>query len=234
MIRARPLHKWIGILVGLVLLMWSITGIVMMLPGSRPSTDGRARIDFSRASVSPAQVIAAMGDSIPQVRSISIIQIYDLVAYRLDTARRPVLIDASSGGRIEITPALAESVARQAMGGGSGTLSVEVMSSHDRGYSTGSLPVYRVAMGGTTGYVSQLDGAFIPSNTGRKWKALVHDLHNFSVIKLVIHPDWVYRTSAIFVSLVSIVSIFTGYWLALPRPKRKARVTEPLTMRTQR
>ena len=234
MIRARPLHKWIGIFVGLALLMWSITGIVLMLPGSPPSPDRRARIDFSRATVSPAQVIAAMGDSNPPVRSISIIQVEDLVAYRMDTGRRPILIDASSGGRIEITPAIAESVARQAMGGGGGTMTVEVMTSHDRGYSTGALPVYRVAMGGTTGYVSQLDGSFIPSNTGRKWKAVMHDLHNFSVIKLVIYPDWFYRTSAIIVSLVSIVSIFTGYWLALPRPKRKARVTEPLTMRTQR
>ena len=52
LMRARSLHKWIGIFVGVVLLMWSVTGVVLMVPGHRPEVAARP-IPLERAAVSP-------------------------------------------------------------------------------------------------------------------------------------------------------------------------------------
>jgi len=58
-------------------------------------------------------------------------------------------------------------------------------------------------------------------------------LHDFSAIKAVISADWVHRGLAITACVLSIISIFTGYWLALPRRQapRRARSTEPMSIR---
>lgn len=238
MIRARQLHKWIGIIVGIILLMWAVTGVILMIPGRPPQVATRP-IQLEEAVVSPQQALAAAGaDSSGAIRSVSLVRIHDRVAYRIDRGRRPVLVDAATGVRMEITPALAEAVAREATSRPSDRAQVEAVKKHDGFYPAGSLPVWRITFAGLENspfHVSQLDGAFLP--VGRSAiRSLAHDLHNFSIIRKVVAAGWFSRTLAIVAGLVSVVSILTGYWLALPRrkPSRRPRSTEPLPIKAQR
>jgi uncharacterized iron-regulated membrane protein len=231
--RARWLHKWIGIWVGIVLLMWTVTGIILMVPG--PRTEVRVRpIPLSRAVVSPSQALArAGGDSTGEVRSTSLIRIHQHVAYRIDRGRRPLLVDAETGERLEITAALAEAIARDATGRSGGPAEVVTVRKHDALYITGNLPVWRVTFEGVEAplHVSQLDGALVPARS--RFRAVVHDLHNMSIVQDLVAGDRFFRAFAIIAGTVALAGILTGYWLALPlrKPTRRARSTEPMSVR---
>lgn len=236
--RARSLHKWIGIFVGVVLLMWSVTGVVLMVPGHRPEVAARP-IPLERAAVSPREaLVIALGESGGEVRAASLVRIHQRVAYRIDGGRRPILVDAESGERIEITANLAEAVAREAIGREGGTVRVEPLRKHDAFYPAGSLPVWRVRFEGVEGgpsHVSQLDGTFVPAGSRSRFRTLMHDLHNFTIIRDFVAADWFFRTLAIIAGVVSIISIVTGYWLALPRRQgtRRVRSTEPMSINSK-
>ena len=232
--RARPLHKWIGIFVGIILLMWSVTGVYLMVPAPRQVLRHRP-LPLERATISPQQARAiAVGDSGGEVRSASLIHLHERIAYRIESGRRPILVDAETGERFDITAALAESIARNALDRREGKARVEAVRKHDRYYFSGSLPVWRVSFEGVDGppsHVSQLDGAFVPARS--RLRAIMHDLHNFAIVQEFVPADWVSRWSAIIAGTVSVLSILTGYWLALPRgrAKRRARSTEPMAVR---
>ena len=235
MIRARQLHKWIGICVGIILLMWAVTGVILMIPGRAPRVIARA-LRLEQATVSPQQAIAtAGGDSTGDIRSVALIQIHDRIVYRIDRGRRPILVDAASGARIEITAALAEAVARDAMNRPSGEVRVQPVTKHDALYPSGSLPAWRITIpgGAAPAHVSRLDGTFVPAQSRSRVRSLAHDLHNFSIIRELVAADWFSRSLAIIAGLVSVASILTGYWLALPRRKtaRRPRSTEPLPIK---
>ena len=235
MIRARQLHKWIGIFVGIILLMWAVTGVILMIPGRAPRVSSNP-LRLDQATISPRQALAmATGDSAGEIRSMTLIQVHDRNAYRVDRGRRPILIDAATGDRIEITAALAEAVAREAMNQPDGKLQVEPVTKHDAFYPSGSLPAWRITVPGARApaHVSRLDGTFLPAASRSRVRSLAHDLHNFSIIREVVAADWFSRSLAIIAGLVSVASIITGYWLALPRRKaaRRPRSTEPLPIK---
>ena len=236
--RARTLHKWIGIVIGLALLLWTTTGLIMALPLKR-ARDGEIRpLQVGRAVISPAQAIARLpeGDSIRRVRSVALIQIADNVVYQVETQRRTALINAETGEPFEISAGVAEQVARGAFRGMPGQVTVERLTEYDARYTGGDLPTYRVSLGdsaATVTYVSARNGTVVSADSRRRFRGVIGKLHDFSAIKAVISNDWVHRGLAITACVFSIVSIFLGYWLALPRkqPARRSRSTEPMSIR---
>jgi PepSY-associated TM region len=233
MLPSRTIHKWIGIVVGIILLMWSVTGIILMIPARRAEARMQP-LDLSRAVVAPAQALVAVEDSGLQVRSVTLIRIHDRTVYRIDAGRRPLLVDARDGSRVEITPALAEAIARDALGDTAVEMRVDIIRKRDADYSSGGLPVYRVTVGGAegaVGHVSMQDGTFIPSGGRSRLRLLAHQMHDFSVIKEWVTTEWFYRTLAIIAASLALVSIFTGYWLTIPPRKRKPRRTEPMAIK---
>jgi Na+-transporting NADH:ubiquinone oxidoreductase subunit F len=237
--RARTVHKWMGIVIGLVLLMWTITGIIMVLPMKRLRDTGLKPIEVARATISPAQVVARLAerDSTPPVRSIGLVMIADNVVYQVETRRRTLLINAETGEPFEISAAVAEQVARASLQGTPGQVAVERLTQYDARYSGGDLPTYRVSLGdsaNTVSYVSARNGSIVSADSRRRLRGVVGKLHDFSAIKAVISADWVRRSLAITACVLSIISIFTGYWLAWPRnqvARRPGRSTEPMSLR---
>jgi Na+-transporting NADH:ubiquinone oxidoreductase subunit F len=237
--RARTVHKWMGIVIGLVLLMWTITGIIMVLPMKRLRDTGLKPIEVARATISPAQVVARLAerDSTPPVRSIGLVMIADNVVYQVETRRRTLLINAETGEPFEISAAVAEQVARASLQGTPGQVAVERLTQYDARYSGGDLPTYRVSLGdsaNTVSYVSARNGSIVSADSRRRLRGVVGKLHDFSAIKAVISADWVRRSLAITACVLSIISIFTGYWLAWPRGqvvRRPGRSTEPMSLR---
>ena len=235
MLRSRTLHKWIGVAIGLVLLMWTITGIIMVWPTNRVRDTSGQTVDLSRAIVSPAQALERLADqdSAAPARAVSLVQILDHVVYQVDTRRRTFLVDAENGELFEITPAVAESIARKSFRGTVGEVMVEQLTAYDARYGSGDLPAWRVSLGdeaGTVSYVSGKNGTVISGDSRRRFRSVAGKLHDFSAIKVIVSADWVHRFLAIGACLLAITSIVTGYWLALPRkPPQRERATLPMS-----
>ncbi len=236
--RARSIHKWMGIVIGLALLMWTVTGIIMVLPRNRPRDAGPARLDVARATIAPAQAVARLAErdsGALAVRSVTLVQVLDQVLYQVEMRRRTVLVDAATGEPVEITAAMAEAIARRNFRGAPGTVQVERLTGYDARYGSGDLPAWRVTLGdaaGTVSYVSGRNGSIVSADSRRRFRSIIGKLHDFSAIKVLVSADWVHRTLAIGACLLSIVSIITGYWLAFVRPRARpqprARTTMPL------
>ncbi|MEO8200324.1 MAG: PepSY domain-containing protein [Gemmatimonadota bacterium] len=234
--QTRTLHKWIGILIGLVLLMWTVTGIIMVLPGNRSrQTAKSAPLDVASAIISPAAALVPLGDSIAPVKSVELIPILDRVAYRIEGKGRTVLIDAKSGERIQVTPDAAREIAVRALRGRAGKARVETLTKHDARYPSGDLPVYRVILddsAATVSYVSPGDGSIVSGDSRNRIRSVAGRLHDFSVVTIFVKSQWFHRSLIILASLVAIGGIVTGYWLALPRPRpttTRQRVTVPMS-----
>ncbi|UCH61455.1 MAG: hypothetical protein JSV61_08210, partial [Anaerolineales bacterium] len=83
------IHKWISIFVGVFFLIWTVSGVVMMLPGRwfAPSILEVAQLpDYRSASLSPAEAVtaleASLGDSI-NVSWAGLKQVKETIVYEI-------------------------------------------------------------------------------------------------------------------------------------------------------
>ncbi len=213
-------HKWVGIGIGLFLLMWIVTGMLLGGGEGRPR-DGAAP-DYSRAVVSPAdaQALAASGDSgLREIRSVELDRLGSRVFYRVRGAGGTMLVDAAQPQRLEVTEALAREVAAGMFP--QGTIEgVELLKRHDRGYPNGALPAYRVRFGdraGTLVHLSVRDGLLAVSNKDLQLNGTLHGLHTFASLRSLGLSRVPIRRLLIVASLIALVVVITGYYMSLPR-----------------
>lgn len=220
-------HKWIGVGIGLILLMWIVTGLLI---GGGGGGGGRpaAKPDFSRATVSPAAAlaVAAQGDSglIP-VGSVALDLVAGRLVYRISGPRgRSVLVDATSGDRVEIGESLAREVAA-AIAPQARVQRVLVLRKHDPGYPRGNLPAWRVVLDDRAETWVQLsnDGATVISTADQRGKATLHNLHTFAALRGLHLGSLGIRILFVVASVISIASVATGYYLSLPKRWRPFR-----------
>ena len=135
-------HKWTGILGGIALVGWIITGAVMILPhGSNPPV-AAPQLDVGALVISPAAAARAIGADSAVVRSMTLIPIPTGMAYAIQRrGASPALVDASSGAVITETPELASRIAQALELPGATLAGVERLERHTLGYSEGPLPV---------------------------------------------------------------------------------------------
>lgn len=223
----RRIHKWIAVPLGAVLLVWTLSGVVMILPHPTPDLAPPAGPpDFTRARISPAaaiEAVAATGADVSRVRSVSLHRIRDAIVYRIQTSGGSHLIDAATGEPFTIDAALAEQIARERLPGAHPVKRVEHVTEYDAAYFFGPLPTYRVVFDdgrGTYLYVSPLDGSVQPSNRFTRLRTMVTSLHDFSpVARLLGHR--IYATGLLLLaSAITLALIWTGYVLAVPRSWR--------------
>ena len=110
-------HKWLAVTVGAFITVWFISGVVMILPPLSPGSASQgapAPVDFQEITVSPAKAVASLAKALgapPQVTSVSLGRILDVVVYRVTTqSSGSYLINARSGQVFTITPELAEQI----------------------------------------------------------------------------------------------------------------------------
>lgn len=236
------IHKWIAIVVGVFFLVWTVTGIVMMLPARwfAPSVLETTRApNYRAASLSPAEAASALEASLGESVDVAwagLKQVKETIVYELYLVDQGVyLVSASSGEIVWITPELAEAIARErvAMTGEEGVQaqlsSIERLEAHDLLYPFGNLPVYRVQFegdGSNLYYVSALNGSLSQSNSLARMRAAISSLHTFEPIKLFTDSDTVRKGLLVILSMVGILTSLTGYILFLlpyirQKPARK-------------
>jgi Na+-transporting NADH:ubiquinone oxidoreductase subunit F len=214
-------HKWVGVAVGVVLLMWIVTGVLLSTGEGRGQ--GRADPpDYGKATIAPAAAVTAAtsGDSgLRGVRVVELDRLGDRVIYRVKgSPRGTALIDAGTGERIVITEPLARALAQRAVPGGA-IESAELIRANDRGYP-GSLPAWRVRFGdaeATWFHVSSQDGLITISTTTSRTSSTLHGLHTFGSLTALRIERRHIRLLLIGASLVALAVVVTGYVLSLPR-----------------
>lgn len=221
----RFFHKWLAILIGLFFIGWSVSGIVMVLPdewfAAKPAAL-TAQIDYRKAGLSPSQAIEKLEQKMGQAVNITNLgfkRLQGQLFYAISLQNGSYhLIDANTGEKLEITPQVAETLARAIAGNQSSAAVVESLQSHDLLYPFGPLPVYRVAFdaqGSDLFYVSMINGDVSYSTTGTRLRAAITSLHTFEPLKLISARESFRKGSLALTAGISVIVALTGYYLAI-------------------
>ncbi|HSR90906.1 MAG TPA: PepSY domain-containing protein [Gemmatimonadales bacterium] len=208
-------HKWIGVSVGVILAMWLFTGIIMV-SGPRPPIPPTPRLDFSAAVISPAQ--ASAKSSAPVTR-IDLIPIGTAPVYKLSTASGTVLVDARSGELVVINDSLATVIARLVSG-------VSAPAKAKRLGSGEGASGYRVVFSDEASTVVEIEasGAARVTDKLKRFRNVMGGLHTFGVLRGVNASRGTIEGMMILIAGTALVSVVTGYVMALPR-RRHSRVS---------
>jgi hypothetical protein len=227
----RRLHKWIAIAVGVFLLSWTVSGVVLLLPMRLPAPAGQAApaaqtapVDFREATISPAEAIndleQALGKRV-QVDRIALGRIQDTTVYRITTSDDGVrLVDAASGELFEMTQSAAERLAREEFPTSAATVHIDWIDQHDVDYPYGSLPAYRIVFAdtwGTVSSVSSTEGSVFRSDRWTRLRQRIVEWHSFQPLTAITRRERLTRLAMIGLGSVGTIVVLTGYYLALPR-----------------
>jgi hypothetical protein len=209
-------HKWIGVSIGVILAMWLFTGIIMVT-GPRPPSPPIPRLDFSAAVISPAQ---ASGKSNAPVIRIDLIAMGTAPIYKLSTAKGTVLVDARNGELVVINDSLAMVIARQASG-------ISAPAKAKRVGSGEGASGYRVVFSDKASTVVEIEagGATRVTDKLKRFRNVMGGLHTFGVLRGVNASRGTIAGLVIVIAGTALISVVTGYFMALPR-RRRSRLSQ--------
>jgi hypothetical protein len=168
-------HKWLAVAALVASLAWFVSGTLMAVPGrlrtSSPNMVVGAEAEatltnapgFADARVSVASAIAAVrarSDAPGRITSVRMRRFPGRLAYQIAGSDGTHLIDATTGVIFAVDAAMAEQIARQAVGPDTALGPVTVQRTPTSDYR-GPFPVYRVPAAdgkGTVFYVSGISG----------------------------------------------------------------------------
>ena len=227
----RKLHKWIFIFMGVFLFAWLISGMVMLLPSGWFGPEVRAggyTIDYRAASLSPADAIARIEarSGVPlEAASVRLQRIRDQLLYAVKIRDgEEQLVDASTGAYFEVTPELAESVARAGFGIEEPVAEIVQLHEHDISYPWGALPVFRVRFvdDPSVAYlVDQRTARVSRSSTATRVRTAVSRLHDFQPIELLTGSAPVRKALLLLTCAIGLLGVITGYYLVFSVRRRR-------------
>ena len=207
----RRVHKWIGLILGLQFVIWTISGAVMAVLDMETVSGGpRPTAVEARALPQPGNawpvVQAALGSE--AITTVTIRQMLDRHVYEVGTGAGTRLFDAQSGQAVVVDASMARRVAEAAYVGGGKVEATELVTKPTFAIREHGLPVWRIDFAdadNSSYYVSQASGTLLErrNDTWRLWD-FVWMLHNMDYLdrKSFNHP------------LIVIVG-FGVFWLAI-------------------
>lgn len=213
-------HKWLAAGVGLLTLVWFVSGIVLVLPlgwfgaPGPVSDEGPAGPGYNEATVTVPQALRvvemAQGAAV-DVTGIGLHRRAGRLLYAISTRRHGThLVNALSGERLVIN----EDVARQFVGRaapGAALGVVALLRAHDADYRYGPLPAYRVTMGDarrTSYYVAAETGEMRATNRGGRIRGFLAGLHSFDFLRPMMNRRGVSATLILFSAIGTLMSLF--------------------------
>ena len=227
--RMKQIHKWVSLAVGVVFLMWVVSGVVMVLPGTaHPTTlppEDPAPV-YQRAGLSPAQLMARLGmeDATADLREIRLRVILDTLLYEVRGAGRTFLVSADDGSRYVIDSTRATRLAG-ALLPGLPIRTTHRLRSYARDYQEGPLPVWEVQFGdrgATRAWVSDQGTVVRIADDTRRIREAIGGLHVFRPLRRLSAGESGRRAALMGAALVCLVTIGTGYYLAWPWRRRQS------------
>lgn len=222
----RKLHKWVFMFMGVFMLAWVLSGLVMILP---PSWFGvitrfdRSGADYSLAELSPAQAAALsqrQAGASADVRQVTLRTVDGRILYELAFSNgESRLIDARSGELFSFTPELAERITRRIFDITAPLLESRRLTKHDSSYPRGELPVYRVRFSDNPAvayFMQESNLRTFRSSTLTRVRSAVTSLHDLRPFEMLTGSDAFRHNLLVATSIVSLVGILAGLILILP------------------
>ncbi|KRB92396.1 PepSY domain-containing protein [Duganella sp. Root198D2] len=226
------LHRWLGIAIGLLVLMWFISGIVMMyVPYPALNKQERmawlAPLDIQQVKASAWDAWQSSGQAgVPS--AVKINTIAGRPAYHFMRDGRRWSAWADTGTALEVTEAIAQASARNAAPGAS-SLAVDRidLDQWSFGSVSGHRPLYRVRANDDVGsvlYVSSRTGELVRDATrnerGWNWVGSVMHWIYFTPLRTYAQP---WRQAVMWTSAAALVLVMAGMVLGLQRLRLRQR-----------
>ncbi len=210
----RRIHKWVGVVIGIQLVLWTLSGAVMSMLDHEAVAGGPA-------AAAPPVVLpssSAWGEvqrrlAGRKVTAVAVRPLLGRYAYAVSTGEGALLFDAESGKPIVADSALAERVAQTAYGGAAQVSGVAALTELELAVREHQLPIWRVNFAdeaNSSFYVSGSDGRLLErrNDSWRTWD-FFWMLHNM---------DYAERTSfnhplIVLVGFAAVWLAITGFWL---------------------
>jgi hypothetical protein len=224
------IHRWLAVTAGAFLLVWLITGVIMLLPplSRGPEAVRQApTIAFRDIKLSPAQAVAILERDLgasPNVNSVGLRRIQDLIVYEIrlrDGSSH--LINAVSGRLFTITREMAERYVMQMYPKEGRPLKVVTVEQYSYTYQDGPLPVYRVVLDAKPSvdfFVSPVDGSVRRSDRVNRFRGTLERFHTFDPLKLIVKSERWLHGVMIVAGVIAIGAMVTGYFLAFALARR--------------
>lgn len=211
----RRIHKWIGLLLGLQFVIWTVSGAVMAVLDMETVAGGPHVPVETRAlpagSKSWATVQQSLGGT--AITSVEMRPMLDRHVFEIGTVAGTRLFDAETGAQVAIDAVFAKRVAEQAHIGSGLVKRIGLLKEPSFAVREHSLPVWRIDFAdneNSSFYVSQATGRLLErrNDTWRIWD-FVWMLHNM---------DYLNRSSfnhplIIIVGFGVMWLAITGFWL---------------------
>ena len=215
----RRIHKWVGLVLGLQFVLWTVSGAVMALLDMDKVGGHSAPKPAEAASAWPSRMLDT--STLGTVESLTLRRLVDRPVYELSNGGAAQLIDARTGEPVTIDSATAERIARQAFHHDAPVVSIERLEKPNLEAREHDAPMWRVNFAdeeNSSSYVSASTGRALV-NRGDTWRVwdFVWMLHNM---------DYVNRTSfnhplIIFVAFGTLWLSFTGFYLLFKSFRRR-------------
>ncbi|NCT81678.1 MAG: 2Fe-2S iron-sulfur cluster binding domain-containing protein [Comamonadaceae bacterium] len=205
----RKIHKWIGLLIGLQLVLWMCSGFVMSLLDAEKVRGREFRAPAAAKLPWPSETVALrhlVNNAFDPAQTVSTGWLQDRPVYRLTGEKSSLLIDARTGQRVELDGQLARRVA-EASYRGPGRAGPAELVDQTLETRTHEGKVWRVAFSDaedTTVYVSQQGDVLEHRN--RTWRL-------FDVFWMLHIMDYTGRQD--FNNPLVVTAAVGGFWLAL-------------------
>ena len=220
---------------GLFMLTWLISGIVMLLPQywfGAITRHEQPAVDFRTITLSPAQAIRYYEGHTRtplDIKQIQLQQIHHHLLYSIKAdGYETGYIDSQTGRYFEFTPELAEQITRFKFDNNAPLLESTRLTGHDTTYPFGQLPVFRVRFEDDPGvkyFVSEKNAAVTRSSALSRVRGAIVSLHDFGPLEFLTNSSNLRRNLLIATGALSLLGAVIGLYLTLPT-RRKHRQIE--------
>ncbi|MEW5919060.1 MAG: PepSY domain-containing protein, partial [Gemmatimonadota bacterium] len=213
------LHRWIAYGLGALVLLWIMTGVVMMFPPPPTTRQPAAGIvDPAAAARTPAEAFEVLALGEPAVRSVTLRQFAGRTIYDFTLPDGShAFVDATTAQRVTFDDALARLLLGSVVMPGTTPRRMVRLAQHDRQYRFGALPAYRFELDDAQATLVHVAADGVVTSTSRRgrFRAVMAALHEFQVPGGLI-PQQPRKLLLLGASALTIVLVVTGYVLVLP------------------
>ncbi len=214
----RRIHKWVGLVIGLQFVIWTVSGAVMAMldmetVSGGPSPKGAHVAAAALPAGSDAWLLVRRSLGKAPVTALSVRPMLDWQVYEVGTPAGSRLFDAATGRPIVVDAATARRIAHASYAGTGTIRDVRLLTERTLAIRDHDVPAWRVDFAddqNSSFYVSQTTGKLLErrNDTWRIWD-FVWMLHNM---------DYANRTSfnhplIVFVGFAAVWLAITGLWL---------------------
>ena len=206
----RRVHKWIGLVLGLQFVLWTLSGAMMSMLDHETVAGGHAAEAQVRLLPAPASAWPRVGDALGdrQITGVSARQLLDRHVLEVATADGRRLFDAITGAAVDVDAALAQKAAEAAYTGSGPVTAVHRLDDLELAVREHRLPIWRIDFAD-----DQNSSFYVSGETGEVLERRNDTWRTFDFFWMLHNMDYLNRTS--FNHPLIVLVGFGVLWLAI-------------------